>query len=195
VVTEAAGGGREYLECECRIWRGRIRLARGEVDAAVQDASRGLALAREAGDAQNLDPALVFAIRALLAAGRTTEAGKLLDELLASLGERVLNPGLGVDLAVDLVELGYPASELDAVRPSPWREAARAFISGAPARAAAIYAEIGSRPDAAFARLQAARGLLAAGHATQANSELAGARSFYREVGANAYLAEAAAII
>jgi hypothetical protein len=40
VAVEAAGGARHLLECECRIWRGRIRLARGELDGALQDSAR-----------------------------------------------------------------------------------------------------------------------------------------------------------
>lgn len=191
VVAEAAGGAGEYLECECRIWRGRIRLARGAVNAALEDAMRALALARESGDVQNLDPALGFAARVLLAVDRAAEAGKLLEELLTSLAERVLNPDLGVDLAVDLAKFGHQAGALVAVSPSPWREAARAFVAGDPARAAGIYAEIGSRPDEAYARLQAARQLLTSGHTSQANTELAVARAFFREVQADAYLAEA----
>jgi hypothetical protein len=91
--------------------------------------------------------------------------------------------------------LGHPAGELDAVPPSLWLEAARAYVAGDPARAADIYAEIGSRPDEAYARLQAARGLIAGGHAAEAASQLAIARSFYCEVGANAYLAEAEALM
>jgi class 3 adenylate cyclase len=191
MVAEAAGGTREYLEFECRIWRGRIQLARGAVNAALQDAMRALALARESGDVQNLDPALAFAARVLLAVDRAAEAGKLLEELLTNLARRVLNPDLGVDLAVDLAMLGHSAGALDAVSPSPWREAARAFVAGDPARAGRIYAEIGSRPDEAYARLQAARQHLASGHTTQANTELAIARAFFREVQADAYLAEA----
>jgi len=105
---------------------GRIRLARGEVNAALQDATRALELARDSGDAQHLDPALGFAARVLLTAGRAAET-KVLDELLTTVAERVLNPDLGVDLAVDLAKLGHPASELDAVPPSPWREAAHAL--------------------------------------------------------------------
>jgi hypothetical protein len=46
---------------------------------------------------------------------------------------------------------------------------------------------------AAYARLQAARSLIAAGHPTKATSELALVRTFYREVQAHAYLAEAEA--
>jgi len=194
VVAEAAGGARDYMECECRIWRGRIRLARGELDAALQDGTRALELARESGDAQNLHPALAFAARVLLAVDRAAEAGGLVDELLVGLPEKLLNPDLGVDLPVNLAMLGHPVGALDAIPPSPWREAARAFVAGEAARAAVIYAEIGSRPDEAYARLQAARGLIAGGHATKANPELEIARSFYREVDANAYLAEAEAL-
>jgi hypothetical protein len=191
VVAEAAGGARDYMECECRIWRGRIRLARGEVNPALQDGTRALELARESGDAQNLHPALAFTARVLLTVDRAAEAGELVDELLVCLTKKLLNPDLGVDLPVNLAMLGHPAGELDAVPPSPWLEAARAYVAGDPARAADIYAEIGSRPDEAYARLQAARGLLAGGHTTRANTELAIARAFFREVQADAYLAEA----
>jgi hypothetical protein len=191
VVAEAAGGARDYMECECRIWRGRIRLARGKVNPALKDGTRALELARESGDAQNLHPALAFTARVLLAVDRAAEAGGLVDELQVGLPEKLLNPDLGVDLPVDLAKLGHPVGALDAIPPSPWLEAARAYVAGDPARAAGIYAEIGSRPDEAYARLQVARGLLADGHATQANTELAIARAFFREVQADAYLAEA----
>jgi tetratricopeptide (TPR) repeat protein len=195
VVAEAAGGARHYLECECRLWRGRIRLARGEVTAAVEDAERALELARESGDPQNLDPALAFGARVLLATDRHAEAAKLADELLAGLAGRLLNPSLGVDLAVDLVELGRPAEVLDDAPPSPWLEAARAFVAGDPRRAAASYAEIGARPDEAHARLTAARRLLGDGRLAEGRTELDRALGFYREVGAIAHLAAATELL
>ena len=100
-------------------------------------------------------------------------------------------PELGVDLAVDLVELGRPAEALDEVLPSRWLEAAQSFVAGDPRRAADIYAAIGSRPDEAYAHLEAARQLIVVGHAVEANTELAIAFAFYREAGASAHLAEA----
>jgi len=193
LVAETAEGARHYLECECRSWRGRILLARGEVAAAVEDARQGLRLARESGDPQNLDPALAFGARALLAAGRGGEARPLVEELLAGLGERLLKPDLGVDLAVDLVALGHPASVLDGALPSPWLEAARAFVAGEPGRAAAIYEAIGSRPDAAYARLEAARRQAEGGQDGGAGIE--SALQFFREVEAGAYLREAEALL
>jgi tetratricopeptide (TPR) repeat protein len=187
-VADAAAGARRYMECECRVWRGRIHLTRGEVAAALEDGERALELARESGDPQNIDPALAFGARVLLAADRHTEAAELVDELLAGLPGRMLNPGLGVDLAVDLVQLGRPSGALDQVRPSPWLEAARALVAGDPEQAARTYAEIGSRPDEAYARLQAARRLLAAGHTAKADAERAIAATFYRVVGVSAEL-------
>jgi class 3 adenylate cyclase len=184
---------RHYLEWECRLWRGRIRLARGRLQEAHQDAEAALALAREAGDRQDLDPTRAFLARVLLAAGQRAAARAVTDELLAGLGGGMLGPEVGVDLGVVLAELGEPGARLDALRlpPSPWLEAARAFAAGDPLHAAAVYAAIGSRPDEAAARLAAARRLAAAGRAAEARAELAAARAFSASVGATGLLAEA----
>jgi DNA-binding SARP family transcriptional activator len=190
VAAGASDGAPHYMECECRIWRGRIRLARGQLADALQDGQRALELARESGDRQNLDPALAFGARVLLASDRVAEAGKLLDELLAALGGGLLKPDLGIDLAVALVELGRPVEALDEVLASPWLDGARALAGGEPARAAAIYAEIGSRPDEAEARLAAARRLLASRPA-EGRTELERAMAFFREAGATAHLDQA----
>jgi AAA ATPase domain len=190
-----AGAERHYLEWECRLWRGRIRLARGRLDDARQDAEAALALATEAGDQQALDPTRAFRARVLLVAGERAAAGAAA-ELLAGLCGRVLAPEVGVDLGVVLAELGKPASRLDALPlpPSPWLEAARAIVAGDPRHAAGVYARIGSRPDEAAARLAAARSLAAAGHADEAAAELAAARAFLASVGATGLLAEAAEV-
>ncbi len=189
-------GERHYLEWECRVWRGRIRLARGQVEAALDDAQAALALARGAADPQALNPARAFGARALLAAGRADEARAVAGELLAGLGGSVLGPDLGADLGAVLAALGEPAEVLDARRipPSGWLEAARALVAGDPQRAAEVYAGIGSRPDEADARLAAGGRAWAAGRAAEAEAELAAASAFYREVGADACLAEAEAL-
>ncbi|HEV8374281.1 MAG TPA: hypothetical protein VGR68_13860, partial [Actinomycetota bacterium] len=189
-----AGAERHYLEWECRLWRGRIRLARGRLADALQDAETAVALASEAGDPQNLQPTRAFLARVLLAAGRGAAAAAVAEELLAGLGGGVLGPDLGVDLGVVLRGLDRPAA-LDGrdIPPSPWLEAARAFAGGDPLRAAAVYAAVGSRPDEADARLAAARRLAADGHVEAASAELAAARAFWTEVGAAGFLAETAA--
>jgi tetratricopeptide (TPR) repeat protein len=187
-----AGAERHYLEWECRLWRGRIRLARGRLEDALEDAEAALALAAEAGDRQELDPTRTFLARVLLAAGRQTDARTVAGELLDGLGGRVLGPELGVDLGVALAGLGEQAARLDAIGlpPSPWLAAARAFVAGAPLASAEVYAGVGSRPDEAEARLAAARGLAAA-KPSEARAQLAAARAFYASVGAAAFLAEA----
>jgi class 3 adenylate cyclase len=198
VDEDLAGDDRErhYLEWECRVWRGRIRLARGRVDAALEDAQAALALATDAADPQALNPARAFGARALLAAGRTDAARRTADELLAGLGGSALGPDLGADLGAVLAALGYPDEALDARRipPSAWLEAARALVAGEPHQAAEVYARIGSRPDEAYARLAAAGRAWAAGAVAEGEAELAAATAFYREVGAGACLAEAEAM-
>jgi tetratricopeptide (TPR) repeat protein len=190
VTAEASSGATHYLECDCRIWRGRIRLARGQLDDAREDSRHALELARASNDRQNLDPALAFGARTLLATGRATEAGRLVDELLEHLPGRLLKPELGVDLPACLVELGLPIAALDGVLPSHWLEAAQAYVAGERGKAADLYAAIGSRPDEAYARLEAARHLLFANQVVEANTELAVALAFYRGVGASALLEE-----
>jgi DNA-binding SARP family transcriptional activator/class 3 adenylate cyclase len=179
-----------YLECLSRIWRGRVRLARGEIDGALEDAALALRSARENRDPQNLDPALAFSARVLLMAGRVEEARGYIEELLAGLGDKLLKPALGGDLGISLVALGYPSDTLDTITlSSRWLDAAKALVSGDALRAAGIYAQIGSRPDEAYARLEAARQL----PAHTGRPELEAAMAFYREVNAVTYLSEAEA--
>jgi class 3 adenylate cyclase/DNA-binding SARP family transcriptional activator len=191
VALDSAGGNGHVLESKCHVWRGRIRLARGETAAAVADSAAALELARASGVPQNLDTALPFAIRALLCTDRPQDAGPLLDELLKTVDGRLLWAEVGIDLPLAMVELGYPVEALDGVLPSRWREAACALVSGDARRAAQLYATIGSRPDAAAAQLAAARQLLASGQVSAGRSALAAALSFYREVRAGACLQEA----
>jgi class 3 adenylate cyclase/tetratricopeptide (TPR) repeat protein len=180
VDAMVAGGERTYLAWECRLWRGRIRLAGGRLEAALEDARAAHDLAREAGDPQDLQPTRAFLARALLAAGRRQVGAEVAEQLLAGLGGGVLGPDLGADLGLVLADLGIPADALDrrGIPPSPWLEAARALAAGDPLAAADRYAAIGSRPDEADARLAAARLLARQGHPTEAAAQLAAARAF-----------------
>jgi class 3 adenylate cyclase len=197
-ALEAELGGeqdRHYLEWECRTWRGRIRLARGEIQEALDDAATALRLANATGDPQAINPTRAFAARALLAAGEIDEAGRITAKLVAGLGGSTLSPDLGVDLAVALLASGLSAEEElggRGVPPTPWLEAASAFADGEFRQAAELYAAIGSLPDEAYARLTAARELLAEGDVVEGETELATAVTFYRRVGADLHLREAA---
>jgi len=191
VTAEASSGATHYLEGYCRIWHGRILLARGQLHDAFNQSERALDLARTSNDRQNLDPALAFRARMLLTTGHAAQAGQLIDELLEQLTGRLLKPDLGIDLPLCLVDLGRPVEALADMLTSRWLEAAQAFVIGDKRQAADIYAAIGSRPDEAYARLQAAAQLVTAGQTVEASTELALAFAFYRQVRANAHLADA----
>jgi len=178
-----ATGERHYLEWECRMWRGRIRLAGGRTAEALADAEAAHALAVQARDPQDLHPTRTFLARTLLAAGRREQAAEVAGRLLAGLGGGVLGPDLGADLGLVMGELGIPAETLDrlGIPPTPWLAAARALAAGDPLAAAERYAAIGSRPDEADARLAAARLLSRQGRQADAEAQLAAARAFLAE--------------
>jgi thioredoxin-like negative regulator of GroEL len=77
------------------------------------------------------------------------------------------------------------------VLPPRWLEAAQAYVAGKSGKAADLYTAIGSRPDEAYARLEAARHLILANQVVAATTELALALAFYRGVRASALLEEA----
>jgi len=195
LVAGSAGEG-HYLESECRVWRGRIRLARGDLEGALSDSTAALELARRTADPMALNPACAFRACALLAAGREGAARAMTGELLAGLGSSLPGAELSADLGTAMATLGHPVTLLDrrGLPPSPWLAAARALIVGEPGRAAGLYARIGARPEEAGARLAAARLALGAGRPFDAGPNLDAAARFYREVGAHARLAEAEAL-
>ncbi len=128
-----------------------------------------------------LTGALVGQTRVLLAAGRNDEADRLLSEIVEL--RESLEPYFAPDLAVALVDLGRGAEFSPIVaRPSIWFDAAKAFAAGDCVGAADLYAEIGSLPDEADARLRSG-----------IETEIRRALEFYRSVGATRYIREAEA--
>jgi hypothetical protein len=103
-------------------------------------------------------------------------------------------PDWSGDLAIVLQALGRGAELLqflaEAKMPIPWFQAAAAVAAGHFQRAADLYDQIEAQPEAAFARLQAAKGLVAAGRRAEANAQLSRALVFYRQVGATGYVQE-----
>jgi hypothetical protein len=74
-----------------------------------------------------------------------------------------------------------------------WLDAATAFVSGEPLRAAAIYADVGARPEEALALLHAAAAAEKPGRDDELEAGLARALAFHRKVGATAYVRDAEA--
>jgi class 3 adenylate cyclase len=197
-VAESEAGSRHYMEPVCRLVQGRILLARGQLSAAAEDARTVLESARLIEDPQMLNPALAFAAAVALRIGKSKAAEALANELLASLAEHdgaLMGADWPVDLAIVVAALGRgnELAELAATSrlSNLWLEAATAFATGDPQRAADVYGRIGSLPDEAFARLQAARHLLGAGRQVEGRAQLQGALAFHRDVNASAYVREA----
>jgi class 3 adenylate cyclase/predicted ATPase len=199
-TTLAEVGDAHALSRWCLEYRGRIRLARGDVAGAVDDAEKSLGLGREAKDPQTLLPALSFAAVAFLAAGRHKEAAIVTDDLVD------LDPLAGVsgnnvfaDLPWVLRALGRNEELLAALERirlrTPWIDAVAGIARADFVGAADVYAGMGARPYEAFARLRAAEQLVGEGRRAEADDQLGRALAFWRSVGAALYIREGEALL
>jgi len=193
-IAEVEAGFPHYQEEDCRITRGAIRLARGDVAGALEDARKGADFARAARDPQLVQPGFGFAARVHVLAGMPAEAEAFVEEVLATA------PLVGIfatDLAWAMRELGRGdelaerafAPQPAGREPSPWRAAACAVAAGELERAADLYEAIGALPHWAYARLAAAE------ERDTSGPELERALAFFREVRASAYLARGEALL
>ena len=194
LMSESAAGG-FWIETPLRWLRGRIRLARDDVEGAQEDSDRALERAEAAKDPQVLWPSLAFGVRAFAATDRARADG-LASELLSGWeahGLRMFGDVAWLsDFAVALVALGRASGFAALIEESrvktPWRKAAAAYVSGDFQTAAAVYSEIGALPEAADARLRAAEVLVGEGRRAEAATELKRSLAFWRSVGAIAYV-------
>ncbi len=194
-------GAPHYQEMEVRNVRALIRLARGDVDGALDDSEKGLDMARGAKDPQALHPALGERARILFLSGHRSKGLALMEELVD-----IVSPA-GVDLTAafwfvpgGLVLGAEGRGEVltrlaESAPPTPWIRAGSAIARGDFAEAADILARIGSRPEEAFARLMEAERLVDAGRRTEADVELSRALAFYRSVGATRFIGEAEGLL
>jgi class 3 adenylate cyclase len=191
LVERSGRGPARRPELDGRLIRGWISLARGEVAQAVADGDRALAFSRAAGDPQNLYPALAFRARVHATTGQDGEAAACADELLGLLRGQPSFPSFwAIDIAIVLAALGRGAELSEASTRAPatrWLDAASAYVSGESGRAADVLAEIGARPEEAYARLEAATRALEQGKADELEREAEQALAFFRRVGAVAY--------
>jgi class 3 adenylate cyclase/tetratricopeptide (TPR) repeat protein len=194
VIQAPSDSPLSYMAVPARLVRSHVRHHRGDRGGSAEDADEALSRALEIGDFQLVVPARVCKARLLLTEDRTVEAGKQLDAALALIpGREVWASYAWADLAAVLAVLDRTVPKLDAT--SRWIDAARATIAGDHVAAAGFYRTIGSLPDEAVARLQAAETLAAAEDRTAAEVQLASALSFFRSVGASARLADAEALL
>jgi class 3 adenylate cyclase len=186
-LEEIEAGEPHYLEANIRWTRALLRAARGDVDAASSDALRAVQAARDAKDPQMILPALAVQLRLELDSGRITEALHIAGELLAQQPRHAaVAPAIELAWAAERLENAEAARAWVGGIPyaSRWSDAALAILDGAFERAAAVFADIGSLPDEAEARL----------HAADAGN-IRRALAFYRSVGATRFIRQAEALL
>lgn len=193
-IAACEAGDPHYLESSVRADRARARLARGDVEGALDDISRAIDHARGAKDPQALVPTLARAARLFTEVGQLDEATRAADEVLAW--------GRGV-IASELAWVAHALNRVEEVRSmreqrvleTKWDDAALALLEREFDQAADIFAEIGQVDDEAEARLRAAEQLVAEGRRAEADVQLEKALTFYRSVGATRYIREAESLL
>jgi class 3 adenylate cyclase len=185
----AAGEGqpRHFMDPFLHIFRAVLLAARGDLVPALEEDEIQVRLARDL-DPQSAHVSLAHSCFLRAIAGDREAAMERLDELLrlwrASPQSVTFNPS---ELAFAAALLGRQEDFLavaNTARETRWLAAACAFARGNPAEAADLFAEIGSRPHEAYARL-------AAGDEANVRRAL----DFYRSVGAKLFMARAESLL
>ncbi len=198
---EVDAGAPHYMEAQVRVVRAQLRYARGDVDDALAEAQRAVALGRRAHDPQVIGTALASLATLLLEEGRADEAAALADEVA---GFRSADGGFAYFtwivwlawLAHDLqrAESFREQAELELPK-TPWVDAGRAIVDGEFADAADVLARMSLGPFEAYARLRAAEELASRGRPAEAAEQRDRALAFYRSVGASTYVRRAEALL
>jgi hypothetical protein len=199
-IAECEAGSPHYMEPNARGFRALVRLARGDAQGARDDAQTAVTRAVEGKDPQTLVPALVRAALVQVELGDLVGGGALADEAVATAGSDVLTVG---GFASHLAWIAQVLQRSPALRElfdrvpqeTPRISAARAVLDGDFIGAAVLFAELGSVPDEAYARLRAAECFVAEARQAEANEQLAKALAFYRSVGATRYVVEGEALL
>jgi class 3 adenylate cyclase/tetratricopeptide (TPR) repeat protein len=193
-IAACEAGQPHYLESSVRSDRAKARLARGDLDGALDDIGKAIDHARGAKDPQALMPTLSRAARLYAEVGRVGEATAAADE--------VRRFGAGIAHA-ELAWVARTLNRVDEVRrmidqqrlENRWDDAALALLDERFDQAADIFYEIGHLDDEADARLRAAERHVRQGRRAEADVQLQKALAFYRSVGAARYLREAEALL
>jgi tetratricopeptide (TPR) repeat protein len=180
-----------YMESAVRAMRALVLLARDRTGSALADMDLTVAHARKILEPQTLLPSLGYGAHVYAELGDDEQAGSLLDELLATM-ER---PDVWLFPAIFALDRLHRLDDL-MLEPatgsiSRWVDAGRLYAEGRRMEAADLLEEIGSLPDAAFARLRAAEVLSGKGRSEEARRAFDQALAFYRRVGATRFVRRA----
>ncbi len=172
-VAACEAGEPHYHEGGMRLRRAVIRLARDDVQGALDDVRKIVPLARSAGDPQQRVPWLAACAYLLVEAGRVEEARQLAADVLHHGG--AISRSALIDLALVAEELGCVdelATIVESGARTKWTDAAGMFLRGDVVRAAEILHEIGDAELESVARLRGARRLVAEGRRAEADEQL-----------------------
>ena len=193
-LAACEAGEPHYHEGGMRLRRAAVRLARDDVEGALDDMYKVLPQAQSAGDPQARVPWLAGCARVLVHAGKVEEARPLARQVLQA---EPLPWGIG-DLALVADELGCAEELAELLERGPqtnWTDAARALLRQDFTKAAEILDEIGDAELAALARLRAADQLVAEGRRAEADEQLQRSLAFWRSVQATRYIRQAEALL
>jgi class 3 adenylate cyclase/tetratricopeptide (TPR) repeat protein len=197
-LAESAALGPHYYDAYIRCCRSWMRLARGDVQAALDDQRESLISGRQAKDPQALYPALAVSAYVLAAAGRVEEAAQVLSELLATDAVDLRNlyeSSTDFVLAAEMLGRRMDARRwLGTRRDSPWFVVALALADQEFVAAAESLDSMGAARLAALTRLRAAQELASTGRRPEADDQLRQALSFFRSVGATRFIRQAEAL-
>jgi len=189
-----------YGEEFARRARALIRLARDDRAGALDDARRGLDVARRAKDPQTFLPALAVEVRVNFELGLGEVAVQTGAELVRELTLRPASiniewvPIMG-PMAAHVGLAGEISTALEPHRDNPWVDAALAVVDERFSDAAARLRAIGDTAAEADMRLRAAEQHAAAGRRAEASAELDLALAFYRSVRATRYIRQGEALL
>jgi tetratricopeptide (TPR) repeat protein len=194
IVAADPAAGPSSMARSFRSWG---RVARDDVEGALDDSAYAVEIARRSMDPQALMPALNTRAYVLDAAGSTDEARALLLETLERLepmkdGVSPPTPGEVVDARLRILGRDMAMHALSGwAHDTPWTIAGRALLEGDFDRALELYDEMGSVADVAIVHLRAAQAAVEAGRSAELDPHLQPALSFYRSVRATRFVREA----
>jgi class 3 adenylate cyclase/tetratricopeptide (TPR) repeat protein len=196
-IAACEAGEAHYMESAIRLDRAKARLARGDLDGALDDVRKAEDVARAAKDPQVLLPALARSARLYAYTGYVDEARLFADEVIAE-GKSARDWKLA-DLAWVAGTIGRERELTQLIErfrsPTLLPDVMQALLDRDFQHAAELFRKAGQVDEEAEARLRAAETLVSGGRHAEADVQLQQALAFYRSVGATRYIVEAETLL
>ena len=198
-IAACEAGDRHYLESSVRMNRAHVRLARDDIEGALEDTRVAVERAREAGDPQAVVPDFSSAVFIYTQAGVVDEARMIARELRPYVEVPHARTPSVVEAAwvADVIDLEEPLRQL-AVQASfrtRWCDVLLALLDKDFETAGDLFEAAGVLDWEARARLWAAEALMSKGRRSEADEQLRRALDFFRSVGATRYIREGEALL